>query len=232
MTRLHGGKGSINQQVISKFKPSANNNDNDEDADNDDDDEIVDSDNDDENGNLSALEDLDSHDETIDEMYASSSSDVASSSSAAAAAAATVGLKRPSGGSLPHPSRRLSSNSSSSWSFRKKSAAKKSILPRPNVAIRVAKVAYYNSKASHPNSSSAHNPFKSQIFSSGGLRGNFFSQERLQLHSCRIQMKITSDIKSSASKTKDENDDLKGNSFSLYFNFLNNFKRRCILKNL
>lgn len=61
-------------------------------------------------------------------------------------------------------------------------------LPRPNVAIRVAKVAYYNSKGT------SKNPFKSSIFKNGGLRGNFFSQERLPLKSCKIKMKITSKI--------------------------------------
>lgn len=68
-------------------------------------------------------------------------------------------------------------------------AHKQPLVPRPNVAIRVAKVAYYNSKG---NTSSSANPFKSNIFSNGGLRGNFFSQERLPLRSCKIKMKITS----------------------------------------
>ena len=54
--------------------------------------------------------------------------------------------------------------------------------PKPNVAIRVAKVAYYNNK----NSLNANN---SKIFVNG-IRGNFFSQERLPLKSCKIKLGI------------------------------------------
>lgn len=75
--------------------------------------------------------------------------------------------------------------SSSSDTKRKKNT--KPIPPRPNVAIRVAKVAYYNSKGTI----NSNNPFKLNIFKNGGLRGNFFSQERLPLKSCKIKMKIT-----------------------------------------
>ena len=62
-------------------------------------------------------------------------------------------------------------------------------MPHPNVAIRVAKVAYYNSKISNSNSTGG-GVFKNQIFSHGGIRGNFFSQERLPLRSCKIKMKL------------------------------------------
>ncbi|RNA44784.1 General transcription factor 3C polypeptide [Brachionus plicatilis] len=78
----------------------------------------------------------------------------------------------------------------SSSSETKRRKTNKPMLPRPNVAIRVAKVAYYNSKGTI----NSHNPFKSSIFKNGGLRGNFFSQERLPLRSCKIKMKITSNI--------------------------------------
>ena len=80
----------------------------------------------------------------------------------------------------------LSSNSDMSTS--KKSKPSKNIgksLPRPNVAIRVAKAAYYNSK------DNTANLFKSNIFTNGGIRGNFFSQERLPLRSCKIKMKLS-----------------------------------------
>ena len=52
--------------------------------------------------------------------------------------------------------------------------------PKPSVAIRVAKVAYYNNK----NSLNSNN---SKIFVNG-IRGNFFSQERLPLKSCKIKL--------------------------------------------
>ncbi|CAF0999107.1 unnamed protein product [Brachionus calyciflorus] len=76
----------------------------------------------------------------------------------------------------------------SSSSDSKRFKIDKPTLPRPNVAIRVAKVAYYNSKGTI----NSQNPFKSGIFKNGGIRGNFFSQERLPLRSCKIKMKITS----------------------------------------
>ena len=63
-------------------------------------------------------------------------------------------------------------------------------MPHPNVAIRVAKVAYYNSKISTSNTATGGSVFKNQIFSHGGIRGNFFSQERLPLRSCKIKMKL------------------------------------------
>ena len=69
-----------------------------------------------------------------------------------------------------------------------KQQAKKLLLsttsPKPNVAIRVAKVAYYNNK----NSLNASNN-SSKIFVNG-IRGNFFSQERLPLKSCKIKIGI------------------------------------------
>jgi hypothetical protein len=81
----------------------------------------------------------------------------------------------------------------------KKKKLPHSNLPHPNVAIRVAKVAYYNSKIGHsqttsnvpPTTQSNTNAFKSAIFTNGGIRGNFFSQERLPLRSCKIKMKLT-----------------------------------------
>ena len=42
--------------------------------------------------------------------------------------------------------------------------------PTPHVAIRVAKAAYYNSKTTQ------NQMLKSNIFKTGGFRGNFFSQ--------------------------------------------------------
>ena len=72
---------------------------------------------------------------------------------------------------------------------------KNKLAPYPNLAIRVAKVAYYTTKTG-PN-------LKSNVFSHGGIRGNFFSQERLQLRSCRIKMKlIPSDIKNTSNMDK------------------------------
>lgn len=59
-------------------------------------------------------------------------------------------------------------------------------VPKPNVAIRVAKVAYYNSKNEPLSSLSSK---ASNIFING-IRGNFFSQERLPLKSCKIKMKL------------------------------------------
>lgn len=56
----------------------------------------------------------------------------------------------------------------------------------PHVAIRVAKAAYYNSKSA---SSYQQLQLKSDILA-GGFRGNFFSQERLPLRSCKIKMKM------------------------------------------
>lgn len=52
---------------------------------------------------------------------------------------------------------------------------------------RVAKIAYYNSKIT--SSSQNSNAFKANIFQSG-MRGNFFSQERLPLRSCKIKVKL------------------------------------------
>ncbi len=55
---------------------------------------------------------------------------------------------------------------------------------------RVAKIAYYNSKISSGSSSGvSNNAFKANIFTNG-MRGNFFSQERLPLRSCKIKMKL------------------------------------------
>jgi hypothetical protein len=59
--------------------------------------------------------------------------------------------------------------------------------PKPNVAIRVAKVAYYNNKNSLNSSNN------SKIFVNG-IRGNFFSQERLPLKSCKIKLGINETI--------------------------------------
>lgn len=61
--------------------------------------------------------------------------------------------------------------------------------PKPNVAIRVAKVAYYDSKV---NSNSNLNFLKSNVFTTG-MRGNFFSQERLPLRSCKIKLELNGD---------------------------------------
>ena len=75
--------------------------------------------------------------------------------------------------------------------------------PKPNVAIRVAKVAYYNSK----DSVNSKNPFKSNIFTNG-IRGNFFSQERLPLKSCKIKIKLTNDPTPNFSSTSLDQDDM------------------------
>jgi hypothetical protein len=82
----------------------------------------------------------------------------------------------------------LSSNSDMSTPKKpsNKNSSNKKELPRPNVAIRVAKAAYYNNK---DNTTSF---LKSNIFTNGGIRGNFFSQERLPLRSCKIKMKLSS----------------------------------------
>jgi hypothetical protein len=83
-----------------------------------------------------------------------------------------------------------SKNSKVTQSNKKNSAnLDKTKQPKPNVAIRVAKVAYYNSK----DTVNSKNPFKSNIFTNGGIRGNFFSQERLPLRSCKIKIKLTND---------------------------------------
>ena len=92
------------------------------------------------------------------------------------------------------------SNKKQIWNNQfKKKKIPNSNLPHPNVAIRVAKVAYYNSKIGHsqaatsssvPTNQSNTNAFKSAIFTNG-IRGNFFSQERLPLRSCKIKMKLT-----------------------------------------
>lgn len=156
VTRLHGGKGLVSQQFISKLKSSQMIN-NEEDV------ESVDN-------NNSGTSELDF--DEIDNSFLSSIPDSA--------------VKKP-------VHKADSSMASTSFSFRKKLPIRlsKNIsdIPPPNVAIRVAKVAYYNHKASFCCST---NPFKSAIFSNGGIRGNFFSQERLPLRSCKIKMKITS----------------------------------------
>jgi hypothetical protein len=75
-------------------------------------------------------------------------------------------------------------------------------MSHPNVAIRVAKVAYYNSKISTATNnldSSSGGAFKNQIFTNGGMRGNFFSQERLPLRSCKIKMKLKKSSSSNSS---------------------------------
>jgi hypothetical protein len=64
--------------------------------------------------------------------------------------------------------------------------------PKPSVAIRVAKVAYYNNKNSLTTSNS-------KIFVNG-IRGNFFSQERLPLKSCKIKLGINEQTKENPTK--------------------------------
>jgi hypothetical protein len=51
-----------------------------------------------------------------------------------------------------------------SSSLSKKSPSKLSSIAKPNLAIRVAKAAYYNNKDSL-------NPLQSNIFTNGGIRG-------------------------------------------------------------
>lgn len=97
----------------------------------------------------------------------------------------------------------------------KKKKLPNSNLPHPNVAIRVAKVAYYNSKIGQSNNSES-NAFKSAIFKSGGIRGNFFSQERLPLRSCKIKMKLTS--------SSEQNDLDDTDKFLSSINVLDEFK--------
>lgn len=191
VTRLHGGKGSVNQSFISKLKSNRLLGGDDEDED-------------DLSDNLSDLDGLDSVDETADGL-------------------SSFGKRIP--GQL-HRLSSISSSSSSSWSFRNKPSLvqQKSSLYKPNVAIRVAKVAYFNSKAGSHNT----NPFKSNIFASGGLRGNFFSQERLQLHSCRIKMKITSDLKSkslnnSTGGSKNDNDDNISGKYTIIYSKIHKY---------
>lgn len=69
----------------------------------------------------------------------------------------------------------------------KKSLFNSNNYPKPNVAIRVAKVAYYNNKNLNNTNSSINS--SSNIFTNG-MRGNFFSQERLPLKSCKIKLSI------------------------------------------
>jgi hypothetical protein len=76
------------------------------------------------------------------DSYMSSNSDIAASSS--------------SGG----PFKKRKENS-----MNRKSLLKHSSIAKPNLAIRVAKAAYYNNKDSL-------NPLKSNIFTNGGIRGN------------------------------------------------------------
>jgi hypothetical protein len=151
VTRLHGGKGSLNKQFISSKKTSQLLDDNDDALNNDSDD----------------IDDMDMMDSAEEDTYQSSGSDVSSKKRAA-----------------------------------KKRLASKHVIP--NVAIRVAKVAYYNSKGTI----NSQNPFKSTIFSHGGIRGNFFSQERLPLRSCKIKMKITTALRNE--KKSEENAENSG----------------------
>ncbi len=92
------------------------------------------------------------------------------------------------------------------------------------MAIRVAKVAYYNSKIGQTAATSTNqsntNAFKSSIFTNGGIRGNFFSQERLPLRSCKIKMKLTQSQQPSKSTNEIEIDD----KFLSHFNILKEFK--------
>jgi hypothetical protein len=61
----------------------------------------------------------------------------------------------------------------------------------PNIAIRVAKVAYYSSKNKRDNNNSA---LLKTTFPNG-IRCNFFSQERLPLKSCKIRIKLDNELK-------------------------------------
>lgn len=79
---------------------------------------------------------------------------------------------------------------------------------------RVAKIAYYNSKIT--SSSQNSSAFKANIFQSG-MRGNFFSQERLPLRSCKIKVKL----KNSCSSLSGSVENL--DSFIDYKNNLNGF---------
>jgi hypothetical protein len=93
--------------------------------------------------------------------------------------------------------------SSCSDTNKKSKRTKAQAASRPNVAIRVAKVAYYNNKNNSSNNTNSTNLFKSNIFKNGGIRGNFFSQERLPLRSCKIKLKLTCQ-KELVDKDKDE----------------------------
>lgn len=80
----------------------------------------------------------------------------------------------------------------------------------------MAKIAYYNSKIPSNTTSTGSNAFKSGIFTSG-MRGNFFSQERLPLRSCKIKMKLK--------KSNQTNSVQSADNFLTHKNDLTNIKQ-------
>ena len=191
VARVHGGKGPLNAATTSTSSSSKNN------------DDAVDADyaedGDDYEDDADADADAEFNDNESDEAHSGSGSDLLAAR---------------------HQQQQQQQQQRQTMLSQHRHRAGRYWPPKPNVAIRVAKAAYYNSKGT----SHAANAFKAHaMFTSGGMRGNFFSQERLPLRSCKIRIKLSNeDIQQGPSEEEkalqeqEEEEDEDGDLFLAY----------------